>query len=192
MKRTLAITAGILLFLSGFVVSVIIFVPYREAGKLAVTIAEKQLQKRGMRLKYSYVSGSEGGFTLHDAVLSGMAEISVSSVTFKPEIMRSILTVAPVCGIEFEGLSVRMGQTFRFGNGGLLLTLSGGEIVLENLHTDGEFSLNGWITADPVNMKIVHADAEMGMPEEFSRNIGILRNVLPLEQEGGRWYLRRK
>ena len=78
-----------------------------------------------------------------------------------------------------------------FGDGGFLLT-AGNEIVLEDLHTNGDFSLDGYITIDTSNMKIGRAEAKLKVPEEFSQNMNMIRNFLPVVQEGGTWYIRRK
>ncbi len=191
MKRTITNITKIIIFTVGFVVALYMFLPWREVGKFSMSTAHNILQRRGMRLNYSDVIGEEGGFTVNNLTLTGMADISLSSITIKPNIAASILSIAPVCEISFKGGSVRLGQTMRFGDGGFLLT-AGREILLENLHTNGEFSLNGYLTIDTANMKIGHADARLDMPEEFSQNMGIVRNFLPLEQEGGKWYLRRR
>ena len=191
MKRTLTNITRIILFTVGFAVALYMFIPWREAGKFAMSSAHSILQRRGMRLNYSDVAGSEGGFTVNNLTLAGMADISLSSVTIKPDIVASILSIAPVCEITFKGGNVRLGQVMNFGDGGFLLT-AGSEILLENLRTNGEFSLNGYITVDTSSMKIGRADARLDVPEAFSQNMGMLRNFLPLVQEGDKWYLRRK
>ena len=78
-----------------------------------------------------------------------------------------------------------------FGDGGFLLT-AGREILLEELRTNGEFSLDGYMTVDTSAMKIGEADAKLSVPEAFSQNMSMIQNFLPLVQEGGTWYLRRK
>lgn len=191
MKRTLIAITKILLFILGFSIAMYIFIPWREAGKFAMSTAHTILQKRGMRLNYSDVSGEAGGFTVHDLTLSGMANVSMSSVTVKPDFIASALSLSPVCDISFKGGNVRLGQTMNFGDGGFLLT-AGREIILENLRTNGDFSLDGYMTVDTSTMKIGHADAKLEVPDVFARNMDMMRNFLPLVQEGGKWYLRRK
>ncbi|MBQ6971298.1 MAG: hypothetical protein IJP86_02965 [Synergistaceae bacterium] len=191
MKRIFIAAAKILLFMAGFVLALYMFIPWREAGKFAVSAAQSILQQRGMRLNYSDVSRAEGGFTVDNLTLSGMVEISLGSVTVRPAFLSSILSLAPVCDITFRGGSVRLGQTMNFGDGGFLLT-AGREVLLENLRTNGDFSLNGYMTIDTSAMRIGHAEARLDVPETFSQNMGVLRNLLPLVQEGDRWYLRRK
>ena len=190
MKTFAKNTFRIILFIVGFIAALYIFMPWREAGKLAVYVAHSRLQRLGMRLNYSDVVGTDGGFTVQNLTLSGMANITLSSVTIQPNIASSLLSIAPVCYITFKGAGVRLGQMMTFGDGSFLLT-AGREINLEDMQTNGEFSLRGDITIDPSSMRIVRANARLGLPEAFSQNIGILRNFLPLVQEGDSWYLRR-
>lgn len=191
MKKSLIAITRILLFILGFSAALYMFIPWREAGKFAMSTAHTMLQRRGMRLNYSDVSGEEGGFTVHNLILSGMADVSLSSVTVKPEIIASILSLSPVCDITFKGGNMRLGQTMNFGDGGFLLT-AGHEILLENLRTNGDFRLNGYVTVDPSAMKIGRAEARLDVPEAFEQGMGMMRNFLPLVQEGDQWYLRRR
>ena len=190
MKNLLIKILKIFLLIIGFGFSLYYFMPWAEAGKFAMSIAHSQLQARGMRLNYSDVSGEDDGFTVHNLTLSGMVNLSFSSVTLRPQILSSVLSLAPVCDIEFKGGSIQLGQVMRFGDGGFLLT-AGREILLENLRTNGDFSVNGYLTLNTATMKIGRADARLDVPEAFANNMGMLRNFLPLVQEGGRWYLRR-
>ena len=180
-----------MLFIAGFLVAVYIYLPWRDVGKFAMSIAHTQMQKRGMRLNYSEVTGPDGGFTVNDLTVSGMANITLSSVTLKPDLATSLMSIAPVCGVKFQGGNVRLGQTLNFGDGEFILT-AGREIALDELKTNGEFRLNGYVTIDPSAMRIGHADAQLEVPESFSSNMGMLKNFLPLEEDGGKWYLRRR
>ncbi len=182
----------ILLFTAAFIFSLYIFLPYREIGKFAMSAARSQLERMGMRVSYSDVSGVDGGFSVHNLRLTGMTDISFGSLTIKPEFAASILSLSPVCNISFSTGSVRLGQVMSFGDGGFLLTYSKPEILLENLRTNGDFSLNGYMTIDTANMKIGHADARLEVPELFAHNMDMLKNFLPLVNEGGKWYLRRR
>ena len=190
MKRLIMTTTKIILFIVGLSIAMYIFLPYQSIGKLAMSIAHDQLQRRGMRLNYSDVSGEDGGFTINNLTLTGMPSVSLSSVTIKPEYLSSLATLSPVCNITFKGGNIRLGQSLNLGDGGFLLT-AGKEIMLENLRTNGEFSLNGYMTIDTSSMRIGHADARLEVPGSFSQNMGMLRNFLPLVQEGDKWYLRR-
>lgn len=190
--RRLAIKIGVVLvFLLGMMLAFYVFFPWGEAGKFALNLGYSQLGRMGMRLSYSDVVGESDGFTVNNVSLSGMTEISLGSVTIRPRIMSSILSFGPVCQVEFKNCNIRLGQSMNVGNGGFLLTMKRPQVMLEELKTDGEFSLNGYIVVDSSTMKIAKAEARLSVPESFSQNMGVLRNFLPLVQEGGRWYLRR-
>ena len=192
MKRTLTITAKILIFLIGFTFAVYYFMDWGTLGKFALSTAHSRLERTGMRMGYSDVSGEEDGFTIHNLTLNGVANISFSSVTIRPGIIPSILSMAGVCDISFRNCSVRLGQSMNFGDGRFLLTAGRNEILLENLRTNGEFSLNGYMSINMSTMKIGKADARIDVPESFADNMDLLQNLLPLVREGGRWYLRRR
>ena len=191
MKRTLTTTLKVILFTAGFIAALWFFLPWREAGKAVMSLAYSRLSDSGMRMNYSDISGESDGFTVHNLALSGMANLRFSSVTLRPRIAASILSLAPVCDVSFRGGSVQLGQVMSFGDGGVLLTVGRREILLEQLRTNGDFSVNGYITINTQNMRVGRTDARIDVPENFSGNMGLLRNFLPLVQEGGRWYLRR-
>ncbi len=165
---------------------------WRELGKFSMSLASSQLERRGMRLNYSDVSGEDDGFTVNNMTLNGLANISFSSITIRPKFINSILSLGAVCDISFKGGSVRLGQNMNFGDGSFLLTAGRNQIILENLRTNGDFSVNGYITFDPATMRLANSEARFDVPEEFSRNMDTLKNFIPLTQEGGRWFLRRK
>lgn len=192
MKRILITTTKIILFTLGMVSAFWIFFAWGEVGKFGMSVAYSQLNRMGMRMSYSDVSGEDDGFTVNNMKLSGITDISLSSITIKPRFAASVLSLAPVCDIAFKGANVRLGQTMNIGDGGFLLTLGRNEILLENLHTNGEFSLNGYMTVDRSNMKIGRAEARIEVPESFTQNMNMIKNFLPIVQEGDRWYLRRK
>lgn len=192
MKRLIITTVKILLLLTGFLYALWVFMPYREMGKLAMSVAHSQLEKRGMRLAYSDVTGAEGGFTVNNLALNGAVNLSFSSITIRPRILSSILSLGLVCNISFKGLNIQVGQVMNFGDGGFLLTAGLGGILLEQLRTNGDFALNGYLSLDMAKMRIARAEARLNVPEEFERNLETMKNFLPLVKEGGRWYLRRK
>lgn len=190
MRRTIVLMTKVIIFTVFFLGAYYLSFSWESAGKFAVSIAHDTLQKRGMRLNYSDISGTDGGFTVNNLSVSGMTDITVSSITVKPEIMTSILTLSPVCRITFKGANVRMGMTMGFGDGGFLLTY-GREIMLEDLRTDGEISVDGYMTIDTTTMKIGHAEAKLNIPESLSQGMGMMKNFLPIVQDGGTWYIRR-
>ena len=192
MKRTLTITARVLIFLIGFIFALYYFMDWRSLGKFAVSVAHSQIERNGMRMGYSDISGEEDGFTINNLTLNGISEISFSSITIRPRIISSILSMALVCDINFRNFNVRLGMNANFGDGRVLLTAGRNEILLENLRTNGDFSLNGYMSVDLGTMKIGRADARIDVPESFAANMGMLQNFLPLVREGDRWYLRRR
>lgn len=192
MKRLVINIVKILLLLTGFLYALWVFMPYREVGKLAMSIAHSQLERRGMRLAYSDVTGAQDGFTVNNLALNGAVNLSFGSVTIRPRILSSILSLGLVSNISFKGLNIQVGQVMNFGDGGVLLTAGLGGILLEQLRTNGDFALNGYLSLDPARMRIVRAEARLNVPEEFEKNLDMMKNFLPLVKEGGRWYLRRK
>ena len=191
MKRFMTRFASVIIFILGIVLALCIFFPWGEAGKFALNMGYSQLGRMGMSLSYSDVAGEDDGFTVNNVRISGMTDISLSSLTIRPRFWASILSLGLVCDVEFKGCNIRLGQNMNVGDGGFLLTVKAPQILLEELRTNGEFSLNGYITLDSSTMKISHAEARLTVPESFSQNMSVLRNFLPLVQEGGRWYLRR-
>ena len=192
MKRLVINIVKILLLLTGFLYALWVFMPYREMGKLAMSIAHSQLEKRGMRLAYSDVTGEKDGFTVNNLALNGAVNLSFSSITIRPRILSSILSLGLVSNISFKGLNIQVGQVMNFGDGGFLLTAGLGGILLEQLRTNGDFALNGYLSLDLARMRIARAEARLNVPEEFEKNLETMKNFLPLVKEGGRWYLRRK
>jgi len=180
-----------LLFITAFFFAVYIFLPWASLGNFAMSAARSRLERQGMRLTYTDVAGEEGGFTVNNLMLNGAANISVSSITIKPQLLASVLSLAPVCEINFTGTAVRLGQVLNFGDGGFLLTAGREEILLENLRTNGEFALNGFLTVNLATMKLGRSEARLDVPESFAQNMAMLQNFLPLTREGDRWHLRR-
>ena len=191
MKRFMTRFASVIIFILGIVLALCIFFPWGEAGKFALNLGYSQLGRMGMSLSYSDVVGEDDGFTVNNVRISGMTDISLSSLTIRPRFWASILSFGLVCDVEFKDCNIRLSQNMNVGDGGFLLTVKAPQILLEELRTNGEFSLNGYITLDSSTMKISHAEARLTVPESFSQNMSVLRNFLPLVQEGGRWYLRR-
>ena len=175
----------------GFTIALYYFTDWRSIGKFAVSMAHSRLERIGMRMGYTDVSGEEDGFTTGNLTLNGVANISFGSITVRPRILSSILSMGAVCDITFRDCSVRLGQSMNFGDGRFLLTAARNEILFENLSTNGEFSLNGYLSINTSNMKLGKADARIDIPESFADNMGMIQNFMPLVREGDKWYLRR-
>lgn len=191
MKRSIVNIVKILLLITGFVWSLWLFMPWAEVGKFAVNVAYSQLSRHGMRLGYSDISGVDDGFVIHNLTLGGVVNLSFGSLTIRPQVLTSMLSIAPVCDINFTDGSIQFGQVMKFGDGGVLLTAGRNEILLENLHTNGDFAINGYMTLDLVNTRIGSTNARLDVPADFDGSLDMMRNFLPLEQDGDTWYLRR-
>ena len=191
MKRSFINAVKILLFIAGFCAAIWYFLPWAEIGRFAMSAASGQLSSRGMRIGWSDVSGEQDGFTVYNLTINGMANFTFSSVTLRPRIAASVLRLSPVCDVSFRGGNVQLGQVMNFGDGGVLITAGRSEVLLENLRTNGDFAINGYMTVNPSTMRITRADARLNVPDAFSQNLGMMMNFLPLVQEGDNWYLRR-
>lgn len=181
-----------ILLLAGFLAALWVFMPWREVGAFAMSLAASRMERQGMRLTYSGVEADRGGFVVRDIALSGFTRFSCASLTLRPQLLASLAVLAPVCEVAFTGGSMTMGQPMTFGDGGVVVTASPGEVLFEGLRTDGDFKVRGFLTIDPGRMKIGRAEAELLVPQAFEENMETLRNFLPLVREGdGRWFLRR-
>ena len=192
MKNSFVKAIKFLLFIAAFFCALYYFLEWDALGRFAMSMAHSRLERIGMRMSYSDVTGEQDGFTVNNLSLNGMANISLSSVTIRPKLAASILSLAPVCEINFRGANVRLGQTLNLGDGGFLLTAGRNEILLENLTTNGDFALNGFLTVNTATMKLGRTEARLNVPESFAQNMDMLKNFLPLVQDNGRWYLRRR
>ena len=192
MKKSVIKLVKILLFIAAFFTAVYIFLPWEQLGRFAMSMAHNRLERQGMRLNYSDVNGEDGGFTVNNLTLNGAVSISINSITIKPQLLTSVLSFAPVCEINFTGMGIRLGQNLNFGDGGFLLTAGLNEILLEDLRTNGDFALNGFLTLNLATMKLGRSEARLDVPANFAQNMSMLQNFLPIVQEGDRWHLRRQ
>ncbi|MBQ7592983.1 MAG: hypothetical protein IJU48_01365 [Synergistaceae bacterium] len=191
MKRSLINIFKILLFIIGFLYALYAFMEWQEVGKFAMSTAHSYLARQGMRVNYSDVSGVSDGFTVHNLTLSGMVNISFNSVTIRPRFLASVMNLAPTAEISFKGGSVQIGQVINFGDGGFTLIARPSEIMLDQLRTNGEFGINGYMSINTASMKIGRANARLNVPEEFLPNMEMMMNFLPLMRAGDTWYLQR-
>ena len=191
MKKSLIYLTKILLFIAAFCYAMYIFLPWDSLGRFAMSMAHNRLERQGMRLNYTDVNAEDGGFTVNNLTLNGAVSIALNSITIKPQLLASVLSLAPVCEINFTGAGVRFGQVLNFGDGGFLLTAGRNGVLLENLKTNGDFALNGFLTFNLATMKLGRSEARLDVPENFAQNMSMLQNFLPLIKEGDRWHLRR-
>lgn len=191
MKRSLINIFKILLFIIGFFYALYAFMEWQEVGRFAMSTAHSYLARQGMRVNYSDVSGVSDGFTVHNLTLSGMANVSFNSVTIRPRFLASVMNLAPTAEISFKGGSVQIGQIINFGDGGFTLIARPSEIMLDQLRTNGEFGINGYMSINTANMRIGRANAKLNVPEEFLPNMEMMMNFLPLMRAGNQWFLSR-
>lgn len=205
MRRVLLAIIKIIMFVASFACAVWFFMPWREVGSAAMVFASRQLEKQGLQLNFSDVtaisksgsngsSGSNAGFVINNLTLSSFMTINCGSLTIKPQLAASVLSLAPVCSLEFKNANIAMGQNMNFGDGGFLLTaqvFGPREILLEKLHSKGDFAVNGFMAISTSQMKISRADAALRIPENFESNMSTLQAFLPLTKQGDNWFLRR-
>ena len=194
MKKAFFLLGRMLLFMGGFCAALWFFMPWREVGASALSLASKRLEQRGMRLVWSDVEAVETGqgFTVRGLSLGGFMTLTFDSLTLRPQLLPSIMALAPVCDVAFRGGAMTMGQPMDFGGGGFLVTAGSSEVLLERLRADGDFGLQGFLSIDPARMKINRAEAALKIPPSFEGNMDSLRGFLPLVKEGnGSWFLRR-
>ena len=181
----------VLVFFAAFIAALTACFPKEEAGQFMMSAASKMLSPRGMRLEYSDVRGAPGGIIVNNLKLSGAVNVKFREVMLRPEILGSIIAIAPQCYVEFKGCSVQIGTTLSLGDGHVMVRLRPDEVELEDLRTNGELGINGSLSVSPSTQKITHAGARVNFPEELSPHMGLLQTLLPLVQDNGRWYLRR-
>ena len=192
MRKIFLNTAKVLLFIVGFTAALWYFLPYSEVGRVLMTIAHSKLSEQGMRLAYSDITDEPDGFTINNLALEGRFNISFSSLTIRPRLLSSLLSLAGVCNIDFRSCNITLGQRLNIGDGHFLMTATPSEVLLEDLRTNGDFRINGYLTVNTSTMKIGQAEARINVPEEFAAGLNLLKSFLPLEQDkNGQWYLRR-
>ncbi len=193
MKKFFTRALKFVLFLLGFVIALWNFLPYPEIGRALMSVGYSRLNENNMKLSYSDITGVDGGFTVNNLAIEGNVNITFGSITIRPQIISSILSLGGVCNIDFRNANIILGQNFNIGDGHFLMTAFPKEILLEELRTNGDFRLNGYLTINLNTMKIGQAEASLNVPEEFAGGLGLLRNFLPLEQDNsGQWHLRRR
>ncbi|MBQ3377888.1 MAG: hypothetical protein IJG62_06415 [Synergistaceae bacterium] len=194
-KTPLKLILKLLLLIIGFCIAFWMFLPWREVGGAALSLARHVLEQKGLRLNFAGVRSQNGeqGFIIDGLEIAGFTNFSFDSLTIRPQILASLMNFAPVCDIRFRGGSMTMGQKINFGDGSLLLTASPNNILIENLRTNGDFAVNGFLAVNPAQSRISRAEASLQVPAEFESNMQTLKNFLPLVQDkNGNWFLRRK
>lgn len=156
-----------------------------------MSVAANQLNARGVRVEYTDVKGIAGGISVSNLKVAGGVNINFREAEFVPAFLGSIISLAPQCRVNFKGCSVQMGTAMTLGDGQVTVSLRPSEFELEDMQTDGALSVNGSLSVNPSTQRIIHANARLNVPDELAPHMNMLQSLLPLVQDGGRWYLRR-
>jgi hypothetical protein len=194
-----------LLFVIGIGVAAWVFMPWKQVGESVLLLAGERLTSPSS-VVYSSIGSVPGGFVVEDLNvrrLMGMTDISFRTLTIVPDIAASLMNMAPTCRISFTGSEMGEITVLRkkipgivFGNGRVAISFNRQGILLEELRSDGDLSMNGSFlispSADPI---IGWASVTLNVKSEpFEQELPSLQTALglPLQQDApGRWFLRR-
>ena len=191
MKRILLNTAKILLFTACFAAAFWYSLSWQSIGNFVLSTASSYASRNGTRITFSGVSGTNGGFTVHNLSVNGGLSFTFASLTITPRIIASVANLSLAADISFTDANARFGQTLNFGNGGMTVFARPSEIHAENIRTNGDFSVSGSVTFDTRAIRISRASARLNMPPQWEDNISLLQGFLPIVHDGQNWYLRR-
>lgn len=193
-------------FIAGFLAAVWFFMPWKQVGEYALLVAAGRM-KAPAALSYSSVKNVSGGFMVEDLNargLMGIVGVSCKTLTVVPDILASLLNLAPTCRFAFTGNALSEIPVTPFkkisgiyiGDGRVDISVGRQAVLLDGLRSNGDLSLNGAMALTPAAAQIIGwADVLMGVKSEaFEKELPILQQALgmPLQQEGpGRWALRR-
>ncbi|MDR1621683.1 MAG: hypothetical protein LBS00_04845 [Synergistaceae bacterium] len=193
-----------LLFVIGVGVAAGIFMPWKQVGEGVLLLAGGRL-KAPASIVYSSVGSAPGGFVVEDLdvrSLMGRVDVSFRTATIAPDIVASLMNMAPTCRIAFTGSALgEIAVTPRkkipgitLGNGRAVVSFNRQGVLLENLRTDGDLSTSGSLLVAPsADPPIRWADVAIDVrSESFEKEMPSLQMLLPLQQDAsGRWFLRR-
>ncbi|MDR1649879.1 MAG: hypothetical protein LBR71_06420 [Synergistaceae bacterium] len=203
--KTVKILLGSLVFLAGAAAAVWIFMPWKQVGEGALLFVSRRLPPSSP-LSYSTVKSVPGGFSVENlgvSRLAGMADVSCRTLTVVPDLVGSLLNLAPTCRVTFLGASLeeiavtplKKLPGIGLGDGRVTVVAGGREIFLDGLRTGGELAMNGILLFNPSTMRIVRSDVALNVRSEPFENevLPFLKNMLPLRREApGNWRLFRE
>lgn len=193
MKKTVKRLSRIVLFLAAFGVAAYWAMPWGQVGEYIFSNMAKKMSQQGSSLSYTSVSASGNGFTVEDVAAKGLIKFSFKSLTVTPDLLGSLFNLAPTSRVSFTQGAFQMSQPLLLGNGRMTAMLRPDEIFLENLRTDGDFSVNGFVGIAPAQGRISRAEASIKVSENLESDMELLKGFLPLVKEAqGRWVLRRQ
>jgi hypothetical protein len=202
--KTLKFLLKGLLFVAGIGVAAWVFMPWKQVGEGVLLLASKRLNILSSS-SYASVGGVPGGFVVEDweaRGLMGKVDLSFRTLTIVPDIVASLMNMAPTCRVAFTGSALgeiavtplKKIPGVTLGNGRLVVSLNRQGVLLEGLRSDGDLSMNGSLLVAPsASPPIRWADVAINVKSEpFEKEMSSLQMLLPLEQDApGRWFLRR-
>jgi hypothetical protein len=202
--KAIKILLKTLLFLVGILVSIWIFMPWKQVGEVALLAVGRQLKTP---VAWSAIGNVPGGFLVEDLdvqKLMGMVDVSFKTLTIVPDLTASLLSMAPTCRISFTGSTeddiavtpLKKIPCVVLDYGGVTLSLNDQGILLDAMRSDGEISMRGSLLLSLSAERLIRwADVALEVKSEpFEKELPSLQMSLglPLEQEApGRWSLRR-
>jgi hypothetical protein len=203
--KTVKIFLRGLVFLAGAAAAVWFFMPWKQVGEGTLLFVSRRLPSPSS-LSYSAVKSAPGGFVAENlsvSRLAGMADISCKTVTVVPDIVASLLNLAPTCRLTFTGAAlaeiavtpVKKLPGIGFGDGRVTLVADGREIFLDGLRSGGDLAMNGILLFDLSRRRIVRADLALNVRSEPFENevFPFLENQMPLRREApGKWRIFRE
>ncbi|MDR1874188.1 MAG: hypothetical protein LBQ90_04135 [Synergistaceae bacterium] len=205
MKILKAMLKG-LVFIVGALIAVWFFMPWKQVGETALLMAARRLGAPAS-IGYSSVEGVRGGFVVRDLDargLMGMVNLSCRTLTILPDLVASLLNMAPTCNVAFTGNALgeipvtplKKISAITIGDGRFTVSVARDEILFEGLQSNGELSMAGALAIAPSATQLISwANVLVSVKlEAFENDLPSLQGALrlPLQQEApGRWALRR-
>lgn len=170
------------IFIVGALVALWIFMPWDKIGEFIVLSAERRASSMGVSVRHSSVSGSWYGPKIVINDFSGKyliagGEFRIISVT--PLYVQSIIHFSPAMSVSFSGgkVSLPVVNDTDLGSGQVEVSYKDGVVLLKNLISDGEISLNGYIAIR--GREIDEADLMIKVPEKFESYMSTMKAMIP-------------
>ncbi|MDR2179870.1 MAG: hypothetical protein LBP21_06150 [Synergistaceae bacterium] len=202
--KTIKFLLKAILLVIGAGVAAWTFMPWKQVGESALLLAGGQLKIFSSTV-YSSVKSAPGGFVVEDLDargLVGMVDVSFGTLTVTPDVLASLMNMAPTCQVAFTGSALgeiavtplKKIPGVTLGSGRVTVSFNRQGILLEGLRSDGDLSMNGSLLVSPSAAPPIRwANVTINVKSEpFEKEMSFLQELLPLEQDApGRWFLRR-